>query len=191
HPADGRAVRRARLADPRAAARKAAVDLAQQAQDRAVRDPRHRRVDLLGDAAHRAHRAAGAHQGRYPRPGRRPHGRIPQIEGFRRPARAGVGPAARGGAQSAGAKGRRVRIRPTLLLNWALPLLTLVAWEVFGRLGMLPRYLSVPTQIAAALWEIAVSGELWVALVASLWRVTAGFTIGTAAGVRSGLGARR
>jgi NitT/TauT family transport system permease protein/sulfonate transport system permease protein len=83
-----------------------------------------------------------------------------------------------------------VRIRPALL-NWALPVATLVAWEVFGRLGVLPRYLSVPTQIAAALWEIAVSGELWVALVASLWRVTAGFALGTTAGVVIGLGAGR
>src|SRR5262249_61192375 len=128
---------------------------------------------------------------RHPHPGGRAHGRVPQVGGVRRSARAGLGPAARGSAQGAGAGGRRVRIRPALLLNWTLPVLTLVAWEVFGRLGMLPRYLSAPTQIAAALWEIAVSGELWVALVASLWRVTAGFTIGTAAGVRSGLGARR
>jgi ABC-type nitrate/sulfonate/bicarbonate transport system permease component len=84
-----------------------------------------------------------------------------------------------------------VRIRPALLLNWAVPTSTLVAWEVFGRLGVLPRYLSEPTQIAAALWEIAVSGELWVALVASLWRVSAGFAIGSAAGVIVGLGAGR
>ena len=80
-------------------------------------------------------------------------------------------------------------MRPRLLLNWTIPVITLVAWEVFGRLGMLPRYLSAPTQIAAALWEIAVSGELAVALVASLFRVSAGFAIGTAAGVVVGLGA--
>lgn len=84
-----------------------------------------------------------------------------------------------------------MRIRPTLLMNWAVPVATLIAWEAFGRLGVLPRYLSAPTQIAAALWEIALSGELWVALVASLWRVTAGFAIGTAAGVVIGLGAGR
>jgi NitT/TauT family transport system permease protein/sulfonate transport system permease protein len=76
-------------------------------------------------------------------------------------------------------------------MNWAVPVATLIAWEAFGRLGVLPRYLSAPTQIAAALWEIALSGELWVALVASLWRVTAGFAIGTAAGVVIGLGAGR
>ena len=84
-----------------------------------------------------------------------------------------------------------MRIRPALLLNWTLPVLTLVAWEAFGRLGLLPRYLSVPSEIAAAFWEIALSGELWVALAASLWRVSAGFALGTAAGVAVGLGAGR
>jgi len=84
-----------------------------------------------------------------------------------------------------------VRIRPALLLNWTLLVLTLVAWEAFGRLGLLPRYLSVPSEIAAAFWEIALSGELWVALAASLWRVSAGFALGTAAGVAVGLGAGR
>ena len=84
-----------------------------------------------------------------------------------------------------------MRIRPALLLNWTLLVLTLVAWEAFGRLGLLPRYLSVPSEIAAAFWEIALSGELWVALAASLWRVSAGFALGTAAGVAVGLGAGR
>ncbi len=75
------------------------------------------------------------------------------------------------------------------ILNWTLPLLTLAGWEVFGRLGLLPRYLSVPSEIAGAFWEIAASGELWGALAASLWRVSAGFALGTAAGVVVGLGA--
>jgi NitT/TauT family transport system permease protein/sulfonate transport system permease protein len=82
-----------------------------------------------------------------------------------------------------------VRPRSALILNWTVPLVVLAAWEAFGRLGVLPRYLSIPTQIAAALWEIALSGELLVALGASLLRVTAGFALGTAAGVVAGLGA--
>lgn len=80
-------------------------------------------------------------------------------------------------------------MRFRLLLNWTLPIVTLVAWEVFGGMGVLPRYLSAPTQIAAALWEITVSGELAGALVASLLRVTGGFAIGSAAGIVVGLGA--
>jgi ABC-type nitrate/sulfonate/bicarbonate transport system permease component len=79
--------------------------------------------------------------------------------------------------------------RRALILNWTIPVLTLVAWEVFGRLGVLPRYLSVPSEIAAALWELGASGELWGALAASLWRVSAGFALGSAAGVVVGLGA--
>jgi ABC-type nitrate/sulfonate/bicarbonate transport system permease component len=82
-----------------------------------------------------------------------------------------------------------VRIKPALILNWTIPVATLVAWEVFGRLDLAPRYLSTPTSIIAALWELAVSGELFVALVASLYRVVLGFTIGMAAGVIAGLGA--
>jgi NitT/TauT family transport system permease protein/sulfonate transport system permease protein len=82
-----------------------------------------------------------------------------------------------------------VRIRRTLVLNSTIPVVALVTWEVFGRLGALPRYLSVPSQIAAALWEIAASGELAGALAASLWRVAAGFALGTTAGVVIGLGA--
>ena len=80
-----------------------------------------------------------------------------------------------------------MRIKPALVLNCTIPVLVLAAWEVFGRLGALPRYLSVPSAIAAALWEIAASGELWGALAASLWRVSAGFAIGSAAGVVVGL----
>jgi ABC-type nitrate/sulfonate/bicarbonate transport system permease component len=82
-----------------------------------------------------------------------------------------------------------VRIKPALILNWTIPIATLVAWEVFGRLDLLPRYLSAPTWIVAALWELAVSGELFTALAASIYRVTLGFAIGTAAGVIAGLGA--
>jgi len=80
-------------------------------------------------------------------------------------------------------------VRSKLILNWTLPVVTLVAWEIFGRLGVLPEYLSAPTQIAAAFWEIARSGELAAALAASLFRVSAGFAIGTAAGVIVGLAA--
>jgi NitT/TauT family transport system permease protein/sulfonate transport system permease protein len=82
-----------------------------------------------------------------------------------------------------------VRARSALILNWTIPIATVLAWEIFGRVDLLPRYLSVPTLIVAALWEIAVSGELWGALAASLYRVALGFAIGTAAGIVTGLGA--
>jgi ABC-type nitrate/sulfonate/bicarbonate transport system permease component len=84
-----------------------------------------------------------------------------------------------------------VRIKPAVILNWTIPAVTLVVWEVLGRLDLLPRYLSVPSLILAGLWELAVSGELLVALAVSIYRVAVGFAIGTMAGVVAGLVAGR
>jgi ABC-type nitrate/sulfonate/bicarbonate transport system permease component len=82
-----------------------------------------------------------------------------------------------------------VKINSAAVQHWIVPVLVLVAWEVFGRAGMLPRYLSAPSLILLALWELASTGELWPALAASLYRVSAGFLLGTVAGVIVGLGA--
>jgi ABC-type nitrate/sulfonate/bicarbonate transport system permease component len=82
-----------------------------------------------------------------------------------------------------------VRINSASVQNWILPIATLVAWEILGRAALLPRYLSTPSAILAALWEIALTGELFVALAASLYRMAVGFALGTAAGVVVGLGA--
>ena len=38
-----------------------------------------------------------------------------------------------------------MRINSAAVQNWIVPVLVLVAWEVFGRAGMLPRYLSAPS----------------------------------------------
>jgi NitT/TauT family transport system permease protein/sulfonate transport system permease protein len=75
------------------------------------------------------------------------------------------------------------------LQNWIVPIAVLAAWEVSGRAGVLPQYLSSPSLIVAALWEISVTGELAVAAGVSLYRVLAGFAIGTAAGIVAGLAA--
>ena len=82
-----------------------------------------------------------------------------------------------------------MRINSAAVQNWIVPVLVLVGWEVFGRAGMLPRYLSAPSMILLALWELASTGELWPALAASLYRVSVGFVLGTVAGVIVGLGA--
>ena len=82
-----------------------------------------------------------------------------------------------------------MRINSAAVQNWIVPVLVLAGWEVFGRAGMLPRYLSAPSMILLALWELASTGELWPALAASLYRVSAGFVLGTVAGVIVGLGA--
>jgi ABC-type nitrate/sulfonate/bicarbonate transport system permease component len=82
-----------------------------------------------------------------------------------------------------------VTIDSTRLQHWIVPLATVAAWEILGRAGILPRYLSTPGAILAGLWELSASGELFVALAASLFRVAAGFGIGTAAGVIVGMAA--
>lgn len=82
-----------------------------------------------------------------------------------------------------------MKIDRTLLQNWLLPVVVLLAWELLGRADMLPRYLSYPVAILAALWELAESGELLVALAASLYRVVAGFLLGAVAGVVVGVAA--
>jgi NitT/TauT family transport system permease protein/sulfonate transport system permease protein len=73
--------------------------------------------------------------------------------------------------------------------NWLIPVATVVLWEVLGRAGLLPRYLTLPSAIMAALWELTQSGELLVDLGISLCRVSLGFAIGTFAGILLGLGA--
>lgn len=82
-----------------------------------------------------------------------------------------------------------MRIRAATLESWLIPVAVVLAWEVCGRSGMLPRYLSYPGAILEAFWELASTGELFVALAASLYRVAAGFLLGTAAGVLVGLAA--
>jgi ABC-type nitrate/sulfonate/bicarbonate transport system permease component len=82
-----------------------------------------------------------------------------------------------------------VTIKPATIQKMIIPVGALVAWELFGRLGILPQYLSAPTWIAAGLWEFASTGELFVASAASILRVAVGFPIGTAAGILAGLGA--
>ena len=82
-----------------------------------------------------------------------------------------------------------MRAPPAAVQNWIVPVAALAAWEFLGSAGWLPRYLSTPSAIVAALWEIARTGELFVALGVSLYRVSAGFALGTAAGVVLGLAA--
>jgi NitT/TauT family transport system permease protein/sulfonate transport system permease protein len=81
-----------------------------------------------------------------------------------------------------------VRI-PVAIQHWIVPVAVLAAWEGLGQAGLLPRYLSTPTLILAALWEVTSDGELVQALAVSLYRVSVGFVLGTGAGVALGLGA--
>lgn len=79
--------------------------------------------------------------------------------------------------------------RSAAIQKWIIPLVVLAAWEASGRAGALPRYLSYPSVILAALWEAAADGELAQAVLASVYRVSAGFVLGTAAGLIVGVSA--
>jgi ABC-type nitrate/sulfonate/bicarbonate transport system permease component len=75
------------------------------------------------------------------------------------------------------------------LRHIALPVATLILWELLGRTGHLPDFLSTPSGIGAALAEITVSGELEGHVGVSLLRAVSGFALGAAAGVLLGLAA--
>lgn len=75
-----------------------------------------------------------------------------------------------------------------LLLAVATPLLLLVLWEALVRVNLLDyRFFPPPTRIATAGTALIGSGELWVHLGASLFRIVAGFAIGVAIGIPVGL----
>jgi ABC-type nitrate/sulfonate/bicarbonate transport system permease component len=71
--------------------------------------------------------------------------------------------------------------------HWIVPIALLAAWEACGDTAVLPRYLPPPSQIAVALYDVAVDGELLQAVSISLYRVVFGFALGTGAGTFAGL----
>jgi ABC-type nitrate/sulfonate/bicarbonate transport system permease component len=79
-----------------------------------------------------------------------------------------------------------VRI-PATVQHWIVPVALLAAWELGGDFAVLPRYLPPPSQILAALYEVAADGELTQAVSISLYRVIMGFVLGTGAGMFVGL----
>jgi ABC-type nitrate/sulfonate/bicarbonate transport system permease component len=79
--------------------------------------------------------------------------------------------------------------RRDVLQNWIVPVAVVASWEMLGRFAVLPLYLSYPSQILMALWEVTADGELLQATAVSLYRVVAGFVIGTIAGLCVGLAA--
>src|SRR5262249_9899848 len=161
--ADGLAVRRARFPDSGNAAGRAAVDLAARPQDPAVRHPRHRRGELSRNARDPVYGASGPRQCRHPPSQPRSFRRLPQVPGIPRLAGRSLGAGAGRGIEGTRAGGS-VRLNSASVQNWILPVAALVAWEILGRADLLPRYLSTPSAILAALWEIALTGELIVAL---------------------------
>ena len=71
----------------------------------------------------------------------------------------------------------------------AVTLLALVAvWQVGCSAGWIPHlFLPAPLGVVRALWALAISGQLWLHLSASLWRLVIGWTVGTVTGISVGL----
>lgn len=74
------------------------------------------------------------------------------------------------------------------LVPWIVPVLLILLWQLAAQTGWLSsRILPEPWSVAKAVWELAVSGELWVHVSMSLWRATTSFAIGGGLGLLLGL----
>jgi ABC-type nitrate/sulfonate/bicarbonate transport system permease component len=85
--------------------------------------------------------------------------------------------------------GRRLlaeRVIPSWSITLAAVALFVALWEVFGR-GVNPVFGSYPSAIAAAGWEMLLSGELGSALLESIEPFIVGFTLAVVIGVPLGL----
>ncbi|HJE25575.1 MAG TPA: ABC transporter permease subunit, partial [Methylorubrum populi] len=72
-------------------------------------------------------------------------------------------------------------------LGVLLPLVLALSWEIAVDGGWASgRLLPPPSRIGAALWALAVSGELWMHVEATLIRVGLGFAFGAGAGIVGG-----
>jgi sulfonate transport system permease protein len=75
--------------------------------------------------------------------------------------------------------------------RWAvglvLPVTAAILYEAAARLGIFEaRLLPPPSRIAATLWALAVSGELWTHIAATMLRIGAGFALGALVGTLLG-----
>lgn len=74
-----------------------------------------------------------------------------------------------------------------VMLGIVLPMLLAAGWELAVRTGLAQgRLMPPPSRIFATLADLARSGELWTHVMATLWRVMAGFALGAAAGTIMG-----
>lgn len=85
-------------------------------------------------------------------------------------------------------RGGGFTVSPRPLAPFVAFAVVLIIWEGASRIGWLsPLALPAPSAIAQALYQITVDGTLWKNLGISLWRIFAGWTIGTALGVAVGV----
>lgn len=84
-------------------------------------------------------------------------------------------------------RARRIARVPAWLIGLLLPLALALLHETAVRQGWISgRLLPPPSRIMATLWALAVGGELWLHMGATLLRVAAGFAAGAVAGLIMG-----
>ena len=72
-------------------------------------------------------------------------------------------------------------------LGLVLPLALALGWEAAVRAGLAEgRLMPPPSRIAATLYGLAQTGELWTHAWATLWRVAVGFGLGALSGIALG-----
>ena len=77
--------------------------------------------------------------------------------------------------------------RSGVLAGLVVPVVLALGWEAAVRLGLAEgRLMPPPSRIAATLYGLAATGELWTHAFATLWRVVVGFAIGAAGGIAVG-----
>jgi sulfonate transport system permease protein len=74
-----------------------------------------------------------------------------------------------------------------LAVGLILPVTAAIFYEAAARLGLFEaRLLPPPSRIAETLWTLAVSGELWTHIAATMLRIAVGFALGAIAGILFG-----
>ncbi|WP_211100136.1 ABC transporter permease [Azospirillum halopraeferens] len=84
-------------------------------------------------------------------------------------------------------RGRLTGAVPTAFVGLIVPAVLALGWEAAVALGWSQgRLMPPPSRILATLWDLAQSGDLLVHVLATLWRVGAGFLFGVLAGTALG-----
>jgi sulfonate transport system permease protein len=83
----------------------------------------------------------------------------------------------------------RLRLpRPDGLLQWIVPLVIVLVWQIACVTGFVPaRVMPAPSDVALAGWKLLLSGELARNIWVSFWRAGIGFVIGGGIGFAFGL----
>ncbi len=81
--------------------------------------------------------------------------------------------------------GKRRALDWRVLLGFFLPVAIALLWEAAVHVGLVQgRLVPPPSRIIATLTNLAATGELWIHVRATLWRVLVGFAIGASRGDR-------